>query len=484
MRFSQLCFVLVLLLESAAGFQWPRPRRLTKKLIVPRDSDRIDVDVAIVGGGSGGIHAAIQLKDAGASVLVLEKKDQIGGHAETYINKDTGVVNNIGVFLFANTDLVKRYFERLDVPMSNFNPLSEPSGPSYDFALGIPIPPPDNNTQEAIQAAAQNYAQNVLSKYGWVDQGYFLPNPVPEELYMPIGDLAVKYDFTALLPVMAQFSWYFGNQTTVPALYGVKDFGPSLFSSAFGQFIVSGTGNTRSLYDAALKDLGSSVLLNTTILTVHRSSTTAGVTLLVSQCGGMPQTIRAKKLLVAIQPTLQNVMFFDLSMNERGLFSKFSAIGYFTGVASVPDWDSRSLTNLGALTPFNQPIIPGTFGFRPTRTPYEFEFGVGFDTDQASDQDGEAVVRQELATLARVSAVPADAADTVTFPATSFHKPFDVRVGAADLKDGFYAKLLAIQGSRNTYWTGAAWTGQNSALVWNFNEGTIIPALKRDLGLE
>jgi hypothetical protein len=461
MRLLQLAFV-ALWLEGLEGTEWPRPRSQAKRTVSNSGPEAVDVDVAIIGGGSGGIHAAIQLKDAGANVLVLEKQDQIGGHAETYVNQQTGVVNNIGVVIFHGTDVVRRYFARLGVPTITTNPfLNSGNTSTYDFSLGIFIPPLDDDGQEqhqrAIRAAVEAYSQNVLSKYGWVDQGYFLPNPVPQELCMPFADLAAKYNFTSLLPVMAQFSWYFGNQTTVPALYGVKDFGPSLLSSVFGQFILSGTGNTRSLYDAALKELGPSVLLNTNIMAVDRASNR--VTLRVFQDGTF-KTIRAKKLLVAIPPMPRNLMSFDLP------------------------WDERSLFNIGAFTPSHQSLIPGSNVFRATGTPEEFSFGVGFDTDQVTDVEGEDVIRKELATLAGVGAVPADAADTVTFPATAVHVPFNVRVGAADIGAGFYDKLLALQGSRNTYWTGAAWTGQNSDLVWTFNEGTIIPALKRDLGLE
>jgi hypothetical protein len=481
MRFLHLTFVLALWLEGVMG---------TKKHPPPRSPYEALVDVAIIGGGSAGIHAAIQLKDAGASVLVLEKKGQIGGHAETYINQETGAVNNIGVIIFENTDLVRRYFARLGVPTINANPFFNLSAlPTYDFKLGIPIPSLDEaaeqQRQQAIREAAQSYRENVLSKYGWVDQGYFLPSPVPEELYLPLGALAAKHNFTALLPLMAQFGWYSGNQTTVSALYGIKDFGPGLLNSTFGDFILSGTGNTRSLYDAALADLDYRVVLNTTIISVDRHTSPTGVTVVISQpSSDMHHTIVAKKLLVAIPPLLQNVLSLDLSREEQALFAKFTSLGYFAGVARVPGWDSRTLVNYGASTPFHQRSIPGSIGFLATATPEEFGLGVGFDTDHATDADGEAVVRRELATLAAAGAVPADAADTVTFPATSFHKPFNVRVRAVDIKDGFYAKVMALQGSRNTYWTGAAWAGQNSALVWSFNEGTVIPALKRDLGLE
>jgi ribulose 1,5-bisphosphate synthetase/thiazole synthase len=40
--------------------------------------DHHTVDVAVIGGGSSGIHATINLKDAGAKVAVIERKKQIG----------------------------------------------------------------------------------------------------------------------------------------------------------------------------------------------------------------------------------------------------------------------------------------------------------------------------------------------------------------------------------------------------------------------
>jgi hypothetical protein len=491
MRFSQLITTLPLWLGSVDAKQswegWAGPGGHTKQSTPSCNPNVIDVDVAIIGGGSGGIHAAIHLKDAGASVVVIEKKDQIGGHAETYTSPTTGVVSNVGVVLFENTDLVKRYFARLGVPTITSNPLASPSSAkTYDFALGIPIPAPDAAAavaqQQALQAAAKTYTQNVLSKYGWIDRGFLVPDPVPEELYLPFGQFAEKYNFSALLPIIAQLNWYTGNLTTLPALYGIKGLGPGLLASVLGEFILSGTGNTRSLYDAALRELGSRVLLSTTILSVDRHSNSTGVTLLVAQPGSAPKTIRARKLLVAIPPTLKNMWSFDLSKQEEAIFSKFSSLGYFAGVANVPGFNG-SFTNIGALTPFNQPIVPGNNGFSSTGSPNEFLIGGGFDSGDITDEEGMDLVRKNLATLAAVGAVPVDAAHSVTFPYTSNHTPYNVRVTAEDIKAGFYANLLALQGSRNTYWTGAAFSGHNSALVWTWNEGMIVPGLKKDLGL-
>ena len=448
----------------------------------------IDVDVAIIGGGSGGIHAAIQLKDAGAKVIVIEKKPQIGGHAETYTNPDTHIPANVGVVLFENSEVVKKYFARLGVPTANTNPLtSAQKSKSYDFSLGIPIPTQNATaaaaTQGAVATAIQAYSQNVLSKYLWVDQGYLVPDPVPKELTLPFGQFAQQHNFSALLPVISELNWYPGDIAAIPALYGIKSLGAGLLSSLVGTFIVSASGDTRSLYNAAAAELGNSVLLNSTVVYIQRgSNNTSNVSLIVKQPNQAPKSIRARKLLVAIPPILENVGSFDLSREEASLFSKFSALGYWAGVADIPGLNV-SLQNVGAFTPYNTPVVPGDNGFFTTGSPSQFLLGVAFPNTQYTDADGEAVVRKELATLAAVGAVPANAAETVTFPYTSNHAPYNVRVSAEEIGAGFYRKLLALEGSRNTYWTGAAFSGHNSGLIWSWNDGTVVPGLKKDLGL-
>ncbi|KAM0364088.1 hypothetical protein ACHAO7_010077 [Fusarium culmorum] len=131
------------------------------------------VDVAVIGGGSSGIHAAINLKDAGAKVAVIEKKNQIGGHAETYINPKTKVPANV----------------------AKENPFNTTASTKmYDFTLGLPVPPQNKeeaaSTEEDMTEAMQSYSQNVLSKYPWIDQGYLVPDPVPEDLLLPFGQFA------------------------------------------------------------------------------------------------------------------------------------------------------------------------------------------------------------------------------------------------------------------------------------------------------
>ncbi|KAG4435010.1 hypothetical protein IFR05_009499 [Cadophora sp. M221] len=455
----------------------------------------LDVDLVVIGGGSAGIHAAIQLKDAGAKVIVIEKKNQIGGHAETFYAPG-GVPINAGVAIFQNSTVVSDYFSRLNVSSTLFNPATDvppgtPAATQYDFSLGFPIPAQNASTTQAqnlaIAAAAQSYTINVLTKYPWIDAGFLVPDPVPAELLLTFGELAKKYSFEPLLPVIAQYNWFTGDISTIPALYGVKGLGPALLSSIFGKFIIASSGDTRDLYVAAAKELGDSILLGSTILSVKRTvktgKTTTGVTILVAQPGQAPKLIRAKKLLVAIPQTMNNIGTYDISGDERDIFSKFTALGYWAYVVAIPGL-TNSVTNVGVQTPYNQSVIPGPANFQASSAPGYFTSAVGFNDLNYTEESSKAVIRNDLSRLEAVGGVPRGSSAAVKFPFSSDHRPYCLRVSANDIKKGFYKKLLGLQGKRNTYWAGAAFSGHNSGLVWNFNVGTIVPALKKDLGFD
>lgn len=69
-------------------------------------------DIAIIGGGSAGTYSAINLRDKGKSVIVVEKKDRIGGNTETYIDPATRIPIDIGVEIWHNISIVRDYFKR------------------------------------------------------------------------------------------------------------------------------------------------------------------------------------------------------------------------------------------------------------------------------------------------------------------------------------------------------------------------------------
>lgn len=173
-------FVPSLLLQSvSASACKPRTQNQTA------DHDVIKRDVAIIGGGSSGTYAAVKLMDAGKTFVVVEPKDQLGGHAETYIDPATGIPIDIGVVVWENTTTVKNYFARL-VDRASISATNNQTVPG-DFATGqidAAYPVPD---AAALGAALKGYAAQ-RAKYPALETGFNLTYPVAEDLLLPFGE--------------------------------------------------------------------------------------------------------------------------------------------------------------------------------------------------------------------------------------------------------------------------------------------------------
>jgi hypothetical protein len=46
--------------------------------------------------------------------------------------------------------------------------------------------------------------------------------------------------------------------------------------------------------------------------------------------------------------------------------------------------------------------------------------------------------------------------EIIRYAVKSNHRPFELRVDAKAIKNGFYADLYSLQGEKRTWWTGAA----------------------------
>jgi flavin-dependent dehydrogenase len=92
-------------------------------------ADIIVTDVAIIGGGSSGTYAAINLRKMGRNVVVVEEKKYLGGHANTYTNHSTGIMVDYGVQAFLNNTVTLNYFSHLGIPVINY------PGPNLTFAV-------------------------------------------------------------------------------------------------------------------------------------------------------------------------------------------------------------------------------------------------------------------------------------------------------------------------------------------------------------
>jgi hypothetical protein len=66
--------------------------------------DVITRDVAVIGGGSTGTYAAVNLQNLGKSIVLVEKENVLGGHTNTYRDPATGITVDYGLQAFWDSE--------------------------------------------------------------------------------------------------------------------------------------------------------------------------------------------------------------------------------------------------------------------------------------------------------------------------------------------------------------------------------------------
>ncbi|KAG8999540.1 hypothetical protein FRB90_012053 [Tulasnella sp. 427] len=82
--------------------------------------------VGILGGGVGGLYAAMMLESVGVPYEVLEARDRVGGRLFTYKFKDSDTYDyfDVGAMRFPRTDAMKRTFKLFECEMLNSDGIS------------------------------------------------------------------------------------------------------------------------------------------------------------------------------------------------------------------------------------------------------------------------------------------------------------------------------------------------------------------------
>ena len=179
-------------------------------------------DVCVIGGGSAGTYAAVQLKTFGKSVVVIEKQSRLGGHAQTIdVN---GVPIDVGVqALDGDNPLVASYAAQLGIPLVPQIFGAGPPAANVDFRTGaaVTLPPPN---PVAFGTAFGTYLQILQTQFPYLDSGFNLPNPVPTDLVNSFGDFATKYGLDPIVSTAFAFGQGIGDILGDPALYALKLF--------------------------------------------------------------------------------------------------------------------------------------------------------------------------------------------------------------------------------------------------------------------
>ena len=462
-------------------------------------------DVAIIGGGSSGAYAAVRLKeDFNKTIVLVEKAARLvcstlhhttccshadllpqGGHVSTYDDPKTGSSFDFGVQSFNDYGPAKAFFDRLGIPVSAA-PRVALTSKYVDFVSGAAVnfTPPANDAR----VAALTKFLNVTAAY----EQYFLPGywnfpapaNIPEDLLLPFGQFVTKYNLQAAVNQVFQVTGMgTGDMLNSLTLYVLGAFGQPMIRAFLGQGATF-TPNVRrnlALYEAIQTRLGDDVLLNTQI--VQSLRTPIGHTLWAKSADGSSTIIIARKLLIAIEPTTANMDPFGLDSVEESVFAKFKYSSVHAGIVSHASLPANvSLVNTpAAASPANYMVLPKpNFNVRFDYLGLNSDlFRVLLVGDQAFDKTAaQALVRANFASLVGAGTVPAatNPAAALEIRAWADHGAMHMHVDASELRSGFIQKLYALQGRRETWWTGGAFSVQFQTILWAFDD-ILLPKL-------
>lgn len=324
---------------------------------------------------------------------------------------------------------------------------------------------------EVYYTVCQQYEDLILP-------GYFdFPSDIPEDLTMPFRDFVAKYNLTTAVPTLFELTGMgVGDMMDTTTLYVMQAIGAPFVGIYFGgaSSLIPESGNVHELYDKVSDFLGKDALYNTTVISTVRGTSNDSVQLIVQNANGRKTQINAKRLVLAIEPSAENMAPFDLDDVEASVFSKFEHSNVYVGAVKSPSLQVNvSLTNMpSSAAPNNWTHLPlPSFN---SRIDY---FGQGSDlfrflmvgTSELDVQGAHELVVDGFDKMVS-SGVLAQTNASLDFAVFENHGPMHLRVSGEELKAGFIQDQYALQGHRSTWYTGAAWSAQFTTVLWAFND--------------
>jgi hypothetical protein len=414
----------------------------------------------------------------GKSVAVIEREGRLGGNVATYIDPITNQTTDYGVILYTNTSVARNYFAHLGVEVGPYLGYFPNGSTKYlDYKTGSELP----DFKPETATASQDFYLKQMQSYGdlFSAPGYFLPDPIPEDLLLPFGEWLKKYPEAAAMAYEV-FYTQAGNALELLTLNVMKYYSTLEFTT--GRLYTKNRGN-QIIYNTAYNKLNGTenVFLDSTIQKVTR--TEDGVVAVISRpCG--TQTIRAKKLVMAIRPRYADLApFLDLRSNEINITKQFANINTWTCILNgtgLPLDTGYQLVDPSAEAGI--PPLPETLGISQSgiKDVEARAFWWSTATDITSEEAESLLVgRAKFVQAAVGGKSPAGQEPTVN--GLLSHSPYFLHASREAVANGFYNDLNGLQGQYNTFWTGAAWESESSAATWAFTEEIMLPALLKTL---
>jgi hypothetical protein len=157
-----------------------------------------------------------------------------------------------------------------------------------------------------------------------------------------------------------------------------------------------------------------------------------------------------------------NLRFMDFDIEERSLFGQFKNSYYWDALIRNPGLPTGAcIDNANAAAALALPDLPGMYSICSTVIPDVYS--VYYTSPYALSDDF--VKKDILKTTAKL-------VKAFEFPPVN-----GTPVSTDAIGSGFYDKLNALQGKRNTWYTGATWQEHDSSLIWNWTEYTLLPKM-------
>ncbi|KAL2118819.1 hypothetical protein VTJ04DRAFT_5778 [Mycothermus thermophilus] len=437
-------------------------------------------DVVVVGGGAGGVYSTVRLKeDYGKSVVLIEKAGRLGGHVSTYDDASTGKSFDFGVQSFNDYGPAAAFFERMGVATAGPAPRLTLNTQFADFTNGAPVNWTAPTPAEVSEALAKYL--NITAPWesymlpGWWD--FPAPNNIPEDLLLPFREFVAKHGLenavNRVFQITGMGSGDMMNQLTI---YVIAAFGQHMMRGMLGLegSVYPASRRNIEIYEKAQTRLGNDVLYNTVVTGALRTS--LGHVITAKDNTGKKYVIACDKLLMAIQPTPDNMDPFGLDLYEQNILSKAKWTVVHAGLVSHPALPiNGSIVNMPiAASPNNYTTLPvpnynvrfDYFGQDLFRVMLVGD--MNFGTTQAQNMVRDII--NKLASTGVISATGSNPGADVQFRAWANHGPCHLHVTEQELRNGYVQKLYSLQGRRGTWWTGAAFAVHFQALVWAFSD--------------
>ncbi|KAJ8606107.1 hypothetical protein MRB53_041183 [Persea americana] len=260
--------------------------------------------------------------------------------------------------------------------------------------------------------------------------------------------------------------------------YGIETLAGAIMPGGTVSTASTPLSNNSLAFSRAAAELGQNAFLGSRVLALTRSNATVDMVVLTPTGA---QRIRAKKLLVTVPPTMDNVGQWDLTYSEAALFSQFTYSAAYTGIITDPGLNiTTNLLNYGTATPFQLPPAFGPQGFEaiPFKDYITMQTGLAVPLPEAVVKQQALTALQRTRHLSPAVGVNASSPGSgPTFKAFKSHTPYALSVSTDAIRRRFYDDLYALQGQKSTFWAGAAWHTHISSSLWRWEEQYVLPPL-------